>query len=239
MFISAFQTQVHFGAVFDMDGVIIRTSKLHENAWRQISINHNLNWDKKLDYVRDVFGTASPDSANLLFPGQISNELMPQICKEKNHIYDHILRKQITNIEVPGFRNFISNLKEANIPIALATSSPESEALFVLKSLGVNEYFDSVMDISKVTHPKPHPEIYIIASKSIGLKPEECIGFEDSFTGIKAINEAGMKCVVVGTTLSLERLVQQRLAYDMYISDFKSINTEILKRLFISFERGD
>jgi len=225
--------------IFDMDGVIIKTSHLHEAAWHSIAKKYGYPWNQQLNFAKDVFGTASPDSARILFPGYISHDAMPQICQEKAHIYEQILREQIlNNIEVPGFRSFFDAICEAGIPVALATSSPKSEANFVLDRLGVLEKFNAVIDVSQVSKPKPDPEIYLTAAATVGFAPEECLGVEDSLTGIEAINQAKMKCVVVGTTLTQERLSRTSLRYDLYIPDFQLVSLGELSLLF-SLLKGD
>ena len=53
-----------------------------------------------------------------------------------------------------------------------------------------------------VTHSKPHPEIYQMACKSLGLKPEECIAVEDSPNGIKSAVAAGLKTIMIPDTIA-------------------------------------
>ncbi len=233
------KVQNRFAIIFDMDGVIIKTSHLHEAAWYRIAKKYGYPWNKQLDFAKEVFGTASPDSARILFPGSISQDAMPQVCQEKAHIYEQILREQIlNNIDVPGFHSFFDAIHKAGIPVALATSSPASEANFVLSRLGVLEKFNAVIDVSQVSNPKPDPEIYLRAAAAIGFLPEECVGFEDSLTGIEAINQAKMKCIVVGTTLTEKKLSQTSLRYDLYIPDFQFVSLGELSLLFL-LSKGD
>jgi beta-phosphoglucomutase len=56
------------------------------------------------------------------------------------------------------------------------------------------------MNGAQVTHPKPHPEIYLRVAEGLRTAPEDCIVFEDSYTGVEAGLAAGMRVVGVGTT---------------------------------------
>lgn len=232
------KTSHRFGIVFDMDGVIIHTCPIHEAAWRGIAAVHSLQWNQQLDYARDVFGTASPDSARLLFPSQIPARRMAAICQEKNQLYEELLRSQILEIVVPGFHDFFESVKSKGMPIALATSSPKSEAGFVLGSLGIRTGFTAVIDISQVAKPKPDPEIYARACGALGLFPYDCFGFEDSLIGIEAQNRAGLKCVVVGTTLEQTRLDTTSFKYVKYIPDFSAFSFGEMSLMFSLVQGG-
>ncbi|MBI5701241.1 HAD-IA family hydrolase [Candidatus Saganbacteria bacterium] len=221
-----------------MDGVIIHTCPVHEAAWRGIATVHSLQWNWQLDYTRDVFGTASPDSARLLFQSQIPDHKMAAICQEKNRIYEELLRSQILKIVVPGFHNFFESIRSSGVPIALATSSSKNEAEFVLGSLGIRAGFTAVIDVSQVAKPKPDPEIYAKACGAIGLFSYDCFGFEDSLIGIEAQNRAGLKCIVVGTMLEQTRLDTTPFKYVKYIPDFSVISLGEISLMFSLAQGG-
>lgn len=214
------------GIIFDMDGVIIDTCDLHEKSWFYISKNYNFTWNNELNFKRNIFGTSSIDSATLLFGSHILKHDLIKICNEKCEIYQELLRKNINNIVTKGFLSFFNCLVDLKIPIVLGTSSIAYEAEFVLKSLGIFNHFKAVIDISKVNKPKPHPEVYIKASMALGLSQWQCIGFEDSLSGITALEKAGIKCIVIGSTLTHEKLISSGLNYDLYIKDFSQITID-------------
>ena len=53
-----------------------------------------------------------------------------------------------------------------------------------------------------MTHPKPDPEIVLKAVEALGLKPEECLMLEDSFSGVRAAHAAGVPVVMVPDLMS-------------------------------------
>ncbi|MDP4180292.1 MAG: HAD family phosphatase [Bacillota bacterium] len=218
------------GIVFDMDGVIIDTCKLHEESWFEVSKEYDITWDKTVDFKRNVFGTCSVDSARLLFGQQILEYDINELCLKKEKIYKHLLHMNVNNIVVRGFSGFFKSLAQSGIPIALGTSSIFEEANFVLKSLDIARYFKTIIHFSKVKQPKPDPEVYIKACEELDALPQNCIGFEDSISGIIALERAGIRCVVVGTTLSYGRLTNSGLNFDSYIQDFNGISLRDILR---------
>lgn len=216
------------GIIFDMDGVIINTCRLHEMAWKEAARIYKLLWKNEIDFKRDVFGTVSSDSARILFDPFLKDYDISQMCKKKDEIYQSLLDQNVKDIVVSGFKPFFESIVEKGIPVALATSSPSNEANLVLRNLGIYEYFDAVIDVSKVQNPKPDPEVYLKACHALGLSPEQCIGFEDSITGIRALDSADVKCIVVGSTLEYERLIHSGVRYELYIPDFTHITLDKL-----------
>ena len=59
-------------------------------------------------------------------------------------------------------------------------------------------YFDAIVDGNQVTKAKPDPEVFLIAAKKLGVKPINCVVFEDALAGIEAANVAGMVSVGIG-----------------------------------------
>ena len=76
-------------------------------------------------------------------------------------------------------------------------------AIPVLNSLGVIEYFDFIADASECKNSKPAPDIFLMAAKGLNVNPKYCIGFEDASAGVDAINSAMMYSVGIGDTDTL------------------------------------
>ncbi len=76
-----------------------------------------------------------------------------------------------------------------------------------LKQLEITSYFHSTTGGDQVAKGKPHPEIFLIAAKKLGVVPQDCLAFEDTASGIQAAQAAGMDVVGVGTQFSLEKLL--------------------------------
>ncbi|MDT3386288.1 MAG: HAD-IA family hydrolase, partial [Bacteroidota bacterium] len=86
--------------------------------------------------------------------------------------------------------------------------------------------FDSVLTSEDFERSKPDPDGYLKAAKALGIEPNECVGYEDSINGLKAVRAAGMFCVGLATTNSRE--VVKPLA-DVVIDDFTQLPDDFLK----------
>jgi beta-phosphoglucomutase len=70
----------------------------------------------------------------------------------------------------------------------------------VLNGTGLAGCFDAIVTGGDVVNAKPHPDIYLKAAELLGVSPDRCIVFEDSYAGVQAGVAAGMRVVGIGTT---------------------------------------
>jgi len=120
-------------------------------------------------------------------------------------IYNKISHGKLNPL--PGALEFISFCRRRGLKLALATSTDKVKMEISLKEIGLaNSTFDSIITGQYIVNKKPFPDIYIKASKSLGLKPSECLVVEDAVSGIKAAKAAGCKCLAVTTSFSSSKL---------------------------------
>ena len=89
----------------------------------------------------------------------------------------------------------------------------------ITNALDIRKHMGSAMGSEDVNHHKPDPEIYLTSAKRLGVPIERCVVFEDSFSGVSAGINAGMK--VVGVLSSHEK--GELPPCDLYISDYTEI----------------
>lgn len=102
----------------------------------------------------------------------------------------------------PGVVALLELLVAHDIPRAVATSTRSPLAQRKLEAAGISEYFDVVCTSSDVAHPKPAPDVYLLAAERIGVPPAQCLVLEDSPTGVRAALAAGMTAVQVPDLLA-------------------------------------
>ena len=93
----------------------------------------------------------------------------------------------------------------------------------VLTSLKVKEYFDAVVTACEVAHGKPEPDIYLEVAKRLGVKPENCLVFEDIPAGIMAGKAAGMPVIAVEDDFSADLMDEKRELADAVISNYREL----------------
>ena len=192
------------GVLFDLDGVIADTSVYHFQAWRKlIKIHFNLELPDELE--KQTKGVSRTDSLKAILKFlniSVSQEKFNEMTTEKNNIFRNLLASLTPANILPGISELISALKENNVKLSLASASLNGP--FILEKLQLTDVFDAIADPSKVAAGKPAPDIFIAAAEAINLKPQDCVGIEDSIAGITAINKSGALAVGVGSKTDLK-----------------------------------
>ncbi|WP_111630509.1 HAD family hydrolase [Larkinella arboricola] len=207
-------------AIFDMDGVIVDTNPHHRLAWRRYFERYGKALTDE-DFVRYVSGKHNDDILRHLFADRsLSPDEARQLAAEKETLFRDLYRPDMT--PVAGLPEFLQKLRKAGIRTAVGTSAPVENLDFVMDALNLRPYFDVLLDESKVSRPKPDPEIYQQAMRFLGVEPQESVIFEDSTTGIRAASSAGAYVVGLATTETPEKLIEA--GANEVIQDFTALN---------------
>jgi beta-phosphoglucomutase len=123
---------------------------------------------------------------------------------------------------LPGVMPILDYLKEQKQLIALGSASKNARP--ILEKTGILSYFDAIVDGNDVSNAKPDPEVFLIAAKLLGTKPEDSIVFEDSVAGIQAANIGGMISVGIGEAATLHEA-------KYLFKDFTFIDKDFINKL--------
>ncbi len=114
-------------------------------------------------------------------------------------IYEEISRGKL--FALPGAIEFIKECISRGLKMAVASSADRVKIIINLREIGLSsDNFQAIVSGEDVEHKKPFPDIYIKASKMIGLKPQDCLVVEDAVSGVKAGKAAGAKCLALTTS---------------------------------------
>jgi len=187
------------GVLFDLDGVVVFTDKYHYLGWKKLADEKGWAFDEEInDGCRGVPRLASLQVILDHNCVELPEEEKEQLAEIKNEVYKELL-KQINSEDVyPGVIEFLEKLKAQGLKLAICSSSKNAQT--VLNALDLSRYFEAVVDGNDIRKPKPDPEIFLKGAERLGLKPEECIVFEDAESGVEAALAAGMVCIGVGPT---------------------------------------
>lgn len=177
--------------LFDLDGVIIDTESQYDVFWKQAGEKYQLGID---NFERVVKGTTLPNIISRYFSHLSEKEQQDLI--NSNHAFD----LQMTYDFIPGAKEFLDEVKSNGIKTGLVTSSGDAKLKKVFEVLSLEAYFDTIVSADRIKEGKPNPMCYLLAAQDLDVYPEDCIVFEDSFQGIEAGNQAGMKVVGLYTT---------------------------------------
>lgn len=183
--------------IFDLDGVICHTDRFHYLAWKKISDRIGVPFDESTN--NRLRGVGRAESLEIIL--KLSGVKMPQpqkeeYLKEKNALYREYLKTMSPEDVAPAVRDTLKTVKTMGIKSAIGSSS--KNARYILKQIGLYDWFDAIADGTNITRPKPDPEVFIKASSLLGIAPKDCLVVEDGLPGIAAAAAAGMDSAAVG-----------------------------------------
>jgi beta-phosphoglucomutase len=213
--------------IFDMDGVLIDSNPFHLEKWMDLLTRHQIPFDRKA-LPQQVLGIRN-DTAFRFFFGKLSKPESRRLSEELEASFRKAFKPHARPL--PGVRALVKECRRAGIPMAVASAAMVKNIEFVVDALKFRPYFDCLVSSDHVVRSKPDPEIYLKAARMLKRAPEECVAFEDSFVGIEAAKNAGMKCVGIASTFPLSDLRRQTRA-DLVVRGFKQLSLRRLRQLF-------
>ena len=188
--------------IFDLDGVITRTSKFHAVGWKALALMEDIELSDK--EIRDLSGIGRVESLEIILGKKYTQDYIEvlktsgkfyELANKKNTIYQKCLESLSEKDILPGVEGLIRNLKEKGIKIAVASSSKNTP--FILEKLGMDKVFEVVVHGGDIKKSKPDPEVFLLAAERLGIEPEFCLVIEDAASGIQAAKNADMKTIGV------------------------------------------
>lgn len=181
-------------AIFDMDGLLIDSEPL----WREVEIELFTSLDVPIteDRCRETTGLRTDETVGYWFerypwegvsPGEVTQkleEMIIDLVKERG-------------MALPGVESVLMLMHNTMQYVALASSSRMMLIEVALGKLNIRDYFDEIHSAEHESFGKPHPGVYITTAQKLGVKPMQCVVFEDSLNGVLAAKTARMKCIAV------------------------------------------
>jgi beta-phosphoglucomutase family hydrolase len=192
-----------FAAIFDWDGVIIDSGRLHAQSWRLLA--SELGKTIAPDSFIRGFGMKSARIIEEIHGWAKESSEIARLTNRKEALYRELVaRGEISPL--PGVVEWLHRLCEAGVPCAVASSTQRANIEAVLDRVGLQKAFRAIISAEDVVHGKPNPEVFEKAAAALGATPERSIVFEDAYVGIEAAHAASMKVVAVTTTHSADEL---------------------------------
>lgn len=181
--------------LFDMDGVLIDATEWHYDA---------------LNEALEIFGFEIEREEHLArFNGMTTRKKLEILSLEKGlprELHDIISEvKQDRTLRIAARKCFptaahlilLSALKNRGIKVGVVTNSIRMTTEFMLQYSGVSKFLDVLITNEDVDQPKPAPEGYLLAMKTLGSIPKKTVVVEDGMHGIQAGKAAGAHVVDV------------------------------------------
>ena len=217
--------------IFDMDGVLVNSEPWH------YEIECDLFKRLGLDVPEEVHLTYIGTAGDHMYTDLKSRYDIPMTLSElidwDSEIRIEIFKQMKGIIPNPGLVNLLEGLKASGIKLAVATSSVPGIVRIILEKCSIDSYFESIVTTEEAGKSKPAPDVFLMAANNLGVLPENCAVFEDSFNGIKAAKDAGMFCIAYQPHNEMQQDISKA---DKIIESFDDINTRLIHRYFEEYQ---
>jgi beta-phosphoglucomutase family hydrolase len=222
--------------LFDLDGVLTQTAKLHSAAWKRMFDQYLRGWSESSgepfvafeasDYARYVDGKLRADGARCFLASRqivLSDDSVEALADEKDGLMMELLRSgQVETYD--GSVRFVEAVREAGMRTAVVSASKHCKD--VLDSSGIAGLFDVRIDgvVAAREHlaGKPAPDTFLAAAQVIGVEPKDAAVFEDALAGVEA-GRAGHFGYVVGVDRVGQAIELKEHGADIVVTDLASL----------------
>ncbi|SNS06012.1 haloacid dehalogenase superfamily, subfamily IA, variant 3 with third motif having DD or ED [Belliella buryatensis] len=208
-----------------MDGVICHTNPFHSQAFISFFAKRNI-YPTEAEFADHMYGKSNSYIMSHFFGRKITGEELLQLENEKESLFREIYADKVNPIT--GYMEFLDQIKSNKLLTGVATSAPLANLELIAGKLSLLDKMESVLASEDVSKHKPDPEVYLKSADNLKVSPDNCLVFEDSFSGVSAALNAGMKVVGVLSSHTKEELPP----CDLYINDYQNLELETVLNLF-------
>jgi beta-phosphoglucomutase len=208
-------TSFRLGFLFDLDGVLINSMPLHTRAWEVYLERLGI---AATDIEARMHGKRNPELVRELISADLPEDIAFEHGAAKERLFRELMAAEIDRYGIPGLMDFLERYRD--MPKAVASNAERANVEFTLEKLGLEPYFQAIVDGWEVDRPKPFPDMYLLAAQRLGIAPQNCIVFEDSPVGAAAGKAAGMR------TVGIETIPTEFAGLDLVIRDFRDSRLE-------------
>ncbi len=209
--------------LFDLDGVIVDTAKYHFQAWKRLC--EELGFELTEETNEKLKGISRAESLDILLEKgrvKLSDSKKALYMEKKNEWYLEYVDTMGQEEILPGVLAFLKAVRDSDRKVALGSASKNS--MLILEKLDILDFFDAVIDGTKVSRGKPDPQTFTLGAEATRTHPCNCVVFEDAQAGVEAGIGAGMYTIGIGKADTLHRA-------NIVIPGFEGVGLEIFERL--------
>lgn len=209
------------GVIFDLDGTLV------DSMWVWSKIDLDFITERKLEItqhqlMKDVAHFSFSETANYF---REKFELSETVEEIQDIWIEAAETEYCENVRLkPGARQFLEQLRQKGIRMAIATSNTRHLLNSCLKANEIEHYFDILVTTDETAvRTKAKPDVYLLAAKKLGITPTEIVVFEDIIHAMAGARAAGMKVVAVQDAHTTMTKEEAAALADLYISDFTDL----------------
>jgi beta-phosphoglucomutase len=223
-----------FATIFDMDGTLIDNTPFHFISWQALFRKYHEGELSRHTYYSEISGVPIIETLKRIFGADHDETSLKKLLREKEEFYRQEYAPHL--VAMKGLENFLAELKNDGVKMAMATSATVEDINFILNKIPIRDDFNEIVNSSMVAKPKPDPQIFLKAAELLNTPPERCVVFEDSLAGIAAAKAAGMKVVGITTGHPADEL---HSLVNLVIEDYTTLSPANLAALFNEKEEDE
>lgn len=178
--------------IFDCDGVLADTMPLHYEAYKRAFNEFGLTLER--DFFYSCSGGKASETLKKLLDGQnYSGDWLQLHQRKKEIMFDLFSSEQLRPLASARLVPLLSRCYR----LAVVSSGSAISVNYVIRSLGLSEYFEEIVTGEDVQLGKPNPEPFLLVADRMRISPCKCLVIEDSQAGIEAAHKAKMQSLSV------------------------------------------
>lgn len=189
--------------LFDLDGVITQTAKVHAEAWKQVfDPLVEIPFDRISDYEKYVDGKPREDGVRSFLQSRqmtLDQDAVDEIAERKDQLFLDLIRKNGVQT-YDGTVRYIRAARQEGLKTAVVSSSKHTTEVLKAAGLGAEALFDAQVDgnVAELEHlkGKPAPDTYLKAANLLSTRPPRAAVYEDAIAGVEAGRNGGFGLVV-------------------------------------------
>lgn len=205
--------------IFDLDGTLVDSMWI----WEKIDIDYLGKRGIELpdDLQKVIEGMSFTETANYFKERFGLKDTIDEIKEEWLDMTKDFYNNKI--VLKKGVYDLLVYLRSRGIKIGIGTSNAEELAKGVLLKNNVIDFFDSIRTSCEVENGKPEPDIFLKVAEDLGVEPDKCLVFEDTYAGVLAAKRAGMKVFAIADETSFAYKEEISSLADKYLEGFEEI----------------
>jgi len=212
------------GIVFDLDGLLLDSEQLWDEAREQLAHERGGRWHERAQ--RDMMGMSSVEWSRYMHQRIGVADSPEEINREVVRRLEALYRERLPLIE--GAREAVERLAE-RWPLGLASSSNRPIIDLVLELADLGRFFGATVSSEEVARGKPAPDVYLEAAARLGVEPPRCAAVEDSHNGIRSAASAGMAVIAIPNRMFPPDRQALELA-DVVLNSLEQLTPEAVSR---------
>lgn len=179
--------------IFDCDGTLVDSMPIHYVAWCESLRLHHAPFEFTEDYFYSQAGVREQDTVielNRLHGTSIDPNSVARVKFD-------IFHQRIPEVKTVPPVAAVAREWHGRLPMSVASGSEAETVEACLTSTGLIQLFQTIITPRDVKRGKPAPDMFLLAAERMGVRPEDCLVFEDGNSGVQAAKAAGMETVFI------------------------------------------